>query len=127
MNAQRRIEKAIREEHLRIAVMLCDDPQRVLGHARGRMDKWGWSEALRLGRSAPYMREWAALMEGPVDDLLAILTAPLDHERAVWLRSSSPLAGLVPPRERWAIRERLKEEAAQTAASRTHHSALPGC
>ncbi len=115
MNAQRRIEAAIREEHLRIAAMLREDPRRVIAHARSRMDKWGWSEALRQGRPAPYMREWDALLAGPPDALTTVLTAPLDDERAVWLRSSSPFAGLIPPKERWAIRERVKQGAAHEA------------
>lgn len=110
MNAQRRIETAIREEHVRIAAMLRDDPERIIAHARGRMDKWGWSEALRQGRPAPYMREWDALLSGPLEELAAILTAPLDDERAVWLRSSSPFAGIIPQEERLAIRERAMQD-----------------
>ena len=114
-DAQRRIEAAIRAEHLRVADMLRDDPQRVIDYARGRMDKWGWSEALRSGRPAPYMREWDALLSGPPDALAAVLTASLSDERAIWLRSSSPFAGIIPPRERWAIRERARQEGAHEA------------
>jgi hypothetical protein len=47
------------------------------------------------------MNEWHALLEGPIDDLIAVLTTT--DERATRLRQSMPFAGAIPEEERLAI------------------------
>ena len=82
---------------LLIAGKLRADPT-LVQHAHGNLDRWllDCSE-----RSRPALLEWRELLDGPLDELLSLLTSP--EERAVRLRQSSPFAGLLTPEERWEI------------------------
>jgi hypothetical protein len=82
--------------HRAIAARLREDPALV---ARARRNLAEWSSA---GALAPYYRDaWTGLLDGPFERLLAVLCE--DTERARELRQATPFAGIVPPRERWAI------------------------
>ena len=82
--------------HRRVAELVRAEPS-LLGPVRARL-----REAIAAGgRSAPYSRAWLALVDGPMDALVERLVADDDEARA--LRQSTPFAGLVGPRERWAI------------------------
>ncbi len=78
-------------EKLRVAPVL-------VGHAQENIIRWqrDCSE-----RARPTLLEWQALLEGPLDDLLSVLTSP--DERATRLRQSSPFAGLLSSKERMTI------------------------
>ncbi len=53
------------------------------------------------GAGASYGRRWLELLEGDAAALERVLTE--DSEQARTLRSSTPFAGALPPRERWAL------------------------
>ncbi|MBI2378713.1 MAG: hypothetical protein HYV07_32260 [Deltaproteobacteria bacterium] len=46
-----------------------------------------------------YAEEWRSLLRGPLEELLRALSDPAKSS----LRSTSPFAGMVSPRERWHI------------------------
>ncbi|MGA8260810.1 MAG: hypothetical protein WB783_11400, partial [Arenicellales bacterium] len=56
-----------------------------------------------------WMREWEELLDGDEDRLVVVLTSPSEDARR--LRSSSPFAGVISPRERWALHEEFKDTA----------------
>ena len=70
----------------------------LVGRARENILRWqkDCSE-----RAFPTLAEWETLLEGPLDELLPILTAT--DERAIRLRQSSPFAGLLTSEERMSI------------------------
>ncbi len=81
----------------------------IVEHARATLARW-------LGTCSPRTRsallEWQAILEGPHEELLALLAST--DERAARLRQSSPFAGVLSPAERTAILNefRLRESAA---------------
>ncbi|MCK6550735.1 hypothetical protein L6R52_33165 [Myxococcota bacterium] len=90
--------------HRKIAERITREP-RVVGDARARVETW-----MRDGRIAPaYARAWLALLDGPVDELCRVITD--DGERARALRASTPFAGVIDARERWALWAEVKREA----------------
>lgn len=102
--AQKRIEDLILREHEIVAQRLRENPAGVLRHARENVERWGWlREYPDPARRPPYVREWIELLQGPVEDILEVLTGT--DERSVLLRSSSPFAGILHYRERWALRK----------------------
>ncbi|MDW8310234.1 MAG: hypothetical protein RMK20_12750 [Verrucomicrobiales bacterium] len=73
----------------------------LVARARATLQRWLGSCSPRV---RPVLLEWQAVLDGPLDELLALLTAT--DERATRLRQSSPFAGILTPAERTAI---LKE------------------
>lgn len=57
-------------------------------------------------------REWLAILDRPVEEICAILTAPTDEGQR--LRQNSPFVGVVPHREVWEIKRRMRHEADRT-------------
>lgn len=101
--AQRIIEGWILIEHRLIAERLLSNQTEVIAKARENIERWGWLKDFPdPSRRPDFMTEWLALLDGPMDILLEVLTG--SDERAVTLRSSSPFAGVVPFKERWQIR-----------------------
>ncbi len=83
--------------HEAVAQRLLGDPA-LVEKARERVAGW-----LRDGSVArPYAEAWQSLLAGPVEALAACLRDP--GERARQLRQTSPFAGFLDPRTRWAIR-----------------------
>jgi len=107
MNKQRLIEKRISAQHAVIAQQLQENPISVLNHARRNLQRW----SQRYGPSEqPYwLLDWERLLAGPLTDLLPVLTS--DSEAACRLRSSSPFAGILSARARWAIYRDISDEA----------------
>jgi hypothetical protein len=99
MDAQRQIQQWIAGEHRVIAERVLADPEGVTARARANLDRW----AGRYQEAPAWMREWRRLLSGPAEALVGVLRDPSEH--AVWLRSCSPFAGVLTPRERWAIRK----------------------
>lgn len=63
---------------------------------------------LAAGRSPHHARAWLELVEGPRERLLALLVD--EGAAATELRQSTPFAGLLPPRERWALWRTVREQ-----------------
>ncbi|CAN5893606.1 hypothetical protein BH23ACT10_BH23ACT10_33340 [soil metagenome] len=53
-----------------------------------------------------WIARWRALLDGPDDDLIAVLTSPDEWARV--LRQTSPFAGVLTPRERWALLDEVR-------------------
>ena len=101
--AQRMIEGWILIEHRLIAERLHSNPTEVVAKARENIERWGWLRDFPdPSRRPDFMTAWLALLDGPQEMLLEVLTG--SDERSVTLRSSSPFAGLVSAEERWRIR-----------------------
>lgn len=54
-----------------------------------------------------WMHRWQELLDGPRSELIDVLTSPKEQARV--LRQSSPFAGVLTPRERWALLAEVKE------------------
>lgn len=81
--------------------MLERDPDAVLGKAMRNLRTW--MEGRRDGEDVAVFSEWMDLLqETPPDAIAAFLVS--ESERAVRMRQSSPFAGVLTPREVWAIK-----------------------
>jgi len=80
-----------------IAARIAVDPAAVT-RARMTLSRW-------MATCAPASRstllEWQAVLDGPVEQVVAMLTSP--DERATRLRQSNPFAGVLSNQERNAI------------------------
>lgn len=85
--------------HRAIAERLVQEPDPVLERARRNLATLRSVHA--DGSADHWLDAWADLLDGPVDALVATLTDPGDtaHE----LRQNTPFAGVLSPRERWAV------------------------
>ena len=92
-----------------IAERLRQDPS-LISLARANLKRW--STTCSPGTRST-LEEWSAVLEGPIDGVLALLTDP--GERAVRLRQSNPFAGALPSNVRNEIF--LRFEARDKAAT----------
>ena len=89
-------ERASLELHRAVAARLRADPAQV-ERARRRVETW-----LRDGSVArAYAEAWSEALTGPLPELIRLLEDP--RERACQLRQTSPFAGVLDARTRWAI------------------------
>ena len=70
----------------------------LAGQARSNLERWLKDCS---DRSRATLIEWQEMLDGPLDELLSVLTA--SDGRAVRLRQSNPFAGVLTPDERFAI------------------------
>ena len=94
--------------HQPVARRLVTDPERTLGRARANLRRL--KAAHPRGVAAGWLGEWARLLDGPVDELLAAMTSR--SERGCELRQNSPFAGVLTQRERARILANLRDLAA---------------
>jgi len=87
--------------HRVVAERIRRDPA-VLERARGRVQRW-----LADAPHAFHARAWAEALAGPTESVLALLVDP--GERACELRQSTPFAGALGARERWALWREVAE------------------
>ncbi|MBT9258270.1 MAG: hypothetical protein KM310_00730 [Clostridiales bacterium] len=83
--------------HQLVAEKLRADPQGVLAKARRNLAHMRQEHGPNFEY---YAARWEALLDGPLDALLAVLTFPDEAARA--LRQYTPFAGVLSPQERWA-------------------------
>lgn len=76
--------------------------------ARENLDRWSGLNADAPGLLRCYS-QWREILDRPVSDVCAILTAQTDDGQR--LRQNSPFAGALPPGEVWEIKRRLRNEA----------------
>lgn len=82
--------------HRAVAERLRVDPA-LLARARARVEGW-----LATGEvHSEYAARWREILASPLDGVCAALTA--DDDEARTLRSVTPFAGALDPRERWRI------------------------
>jgi len=89
------------EMHRRIAAMMERDPTPVLGKAMANLQAW---LARHQGSALePVFKEWQDLLTRlSPSEVAAFIIA--EDERAGRMRQSSPFAGVLSPREVWAIK-----------------------
>jgi len=82
--------------HRAVAERLREDPA-VLGRARARVRSWR-----ETGQVHPfYVDRWEEALRGTPEEVAARIVDP--GEQACALRQVSPFAGVLLPRERWAL------------------------
>lgn len=87
--------------HSAVAERIRADPQ-LIARARHRVEEW-----LRDGSIAKaYAEAWLEILDRPPDEVAGFLQDP--GERARQLRQTSPFAGALDPRTRWAIWRRAR-------------------
>lgn len=79
--------------HAAVVAELRADPSRF-AEVQARVDAW-------LAEGRPYAPAWAKLLAGDRERLFAAMVEPGAHMTA--LRQSTPFAGVLDPRTRWAI------------------------
>lgn len=90
--------------HGAVAERIRADPS-LVGRARRRVEDW-----LRDGTVASlYAEAWREILARPADEVARFLEDP--GERARQLRQTSPFAGVLDPRTRWAVWRRARRGA----------------
>lgn len=89
-----REERRSLELHRAIAARLRKDPERVLAQARRNLARMSG----RIGSTSQPLREWAVLLDRPLEALLPLLTDPDPWARE--LRHLTPFAGVLSATER---------------------------
>ncbi len=96
LRGHERIDQRSIALHRAIAEKLRGKPE-VLEIAHRNLERWMAVET----RSMPYFQAWKQLLARPFAELLPLLTEDSEAMRA--LRQATPFAGVLTPRERWAI------------------------
>ena len=91
------LHAAVGKELLRRPALVDETRQRVRSlHLEGKL-------------AAFYRDEWMAVLQLPIDRIVAVLCE--DSERARAMRQATPFAGIIGPRERWQIWRTVREDA----------------
>ena len=94
----------------RVASELCRRPE-WLDVARSNLERWTHQNG-----GVPSLRqcyeEWQVLSSRPLEDVCTVFTA--ETEEGQRLRENSPFAGVLPPREVWEIKDRLRHATPST-------------
>jgi hypothetical protein len=93
---------------LLIAERLVLSPENVIGRARRNLDQL--RSVHSDGSANAYLDRWSALIAGPVEALLRVLTST--DEEAVVLRHASPFAGILTERDRLSVIRATRRSAA---------------
>jgi hypothetical protein len=82
--------------HRAIAEKLRANPA-LLEIARENIARW----APAAGRSRHYLDAWQEVLQKPLEEMLRLIVEDTEEMRA--MRQNNPFAGVLEPRERWAI------------------------
>lgn len=96
MDLHRLAEERSLALHRAVAARLIADPA-LVERARERVREWVASGRIHV----EYAEAWTRILGAPVEDVARAITDESEAARA--LRQTTPFAGVVPPRERWAI------------------------
>ena len=81
--------------------MMEDDPDAVIGKALRNLHAWMSRREDAASQAA--LQEWLELLESqPPEEIASFIVC--ESERATRMRQSSPFAGVLTPREVWAIK-----------------------
>jgi hypothetical protein len=72
--------------------------------ARENLERWTSTS----GRSTPYLDEWTRILDRPLEDVLLLIEQ--EGERMTALCQCSPFAGVLEPKERWAVYAHFSED-----------------
>lgn len=103
LHGHERIDRRSLMLHRAIAEKLRADPS-LLAIAYDNLDRW----SVNVPRSKPYWDAWRELLSRPLEDMLEAMLDP--GERMTAMRQTSPFAGVLTPRERWAIYDEFARE-----------------
>ena len=95
-----RIDQRSLELHRAIAAKLRAHPE-LLGIARDNLARWSETGS----RSQPYWDTWREILNRPLEEILDLMQE--ESERMAALRQATPFAGVLEPKERWAIYARF--------------------
>jgi hypothetical protein len=92
-----------------IAERLVEQPE-LIARARGNVNRWltTCSPGVR-----PTLCEWIAILDGPIAEVIALLTA--EDDRATRLRQSNPFAGVLSRQQRDQILRQFHSHDTRTA------------
>lgn len=82
--------------HQAIVEKLRANPE-LLWIAHDNLKRWAES----AGRSQAYLDAWRKLLSKPLEELAVLMIE--ESERMTAMRQASPFAGILSPKERWAI------------------------
>jgi len=105
LRGHQRIDQRSLALHRAIADKLRENPA-LLEIARDNLDRWSAAN----GRSQPYWDAWREILRLPLEDILSRMVE--QSERMDAMRQATPFAGILSPRERWAIYDRFTPGAA---------------
>jgi|SRR5947209_10275830 len=94
-----RIDRRSVALHRAIAEKLRARPE-LLEIARENLDRWMRASE----RRQPYWEAWRQILARPLEEILPLLVE--ESERMTAMRQMTPFAGVLEPRERWAIYEK---------------------
>jgi excisionase family DNA binding protein len=90
--------------NMAVAGKLVTDPQHVVARAKKNLDKL--QDKHPRGQGAYWLKQWREVLDGPVDQVLEVLTSPTPWARE--MRQNSPFAGVLTPDERLHVLEAFK-------------------
>ncbi len=96
LGGHQRIDQRSLALHRAIAEKLRADPS-LLAVAHDNLDRWSKEK----GRSQPYWDAWREILRRPLEEVLTLMVE--ESERMTAMRQANPFAGILTPRERWAI------------------------
>ena len=89
--------------HRAIAEKLRQEPE-LLKIARENLERW----IARGGGTISYWAKWREVLDRPLEEIRALIAMDSEEMRA--MRQCTPFAGVLSPRERWAIYARFPLE-----------------
>lgn len=96
LRGHERIDQRSIAMHRAIAEKLRANPA-LLEIARENIARW----TPAAGRSRHYLDAWLEVLEMPLEEMLRLIVEDTEEMRA--MRQNNPFAGVLQPRERWAI------------------------
>jgi hypothetical protein len=107
LNTHKLAESRSLAAHRLIAQRIPGDPS-ICVRARAHLER----NLARDITHAFYLEQWRALLAGPVEQLVHALCE--ESEAATALRQTSPFAGILTARERWALWKTVRAEYARS-------------
>lgn len=77
----------------------------MIAAARAQLERW---VTQRAALHPTYAEAWRRLLDGPLDGVRVVLVG--DDAQSAALRQVSPFAGMISPRERWALWRSVRDE-----------------
>lgn len=81
--------------HAIIAQELRKRPEAVLAQARAIMERWGWFDPSHEAYQAKYAHQWRLALERGPEHVADLIVRPPGDEHADWMRSCTPLIGIL--------------------------------
>ncbi|WP_045220816.1 hypothetical protein [Desulfonatronum thioautotrophicum] len=81
--------------HAVIARELRKRPEPVLARAWATMERWGWLDPGHEAYHAGYARQWRLALDRGAEHVAELIERPPGDEQADWMRSCTPLVGIL--------------------------------